>query len=126
MKYGSDLSDRTSGNLGQHHYPADQLIRNIRVGLLECGYLSSDQLFTQPLRDFAVLVVAPKKRHPLVTNYRHEQNLLRSIPHAEKITSLPIRPFIDELSYHDIVQVFSQQRPRLTHIERRIIDQITD
>lgn len=126
MKYGSDLSDRTSGNLGHGQFPADQLIRNIRVGLLECGYLSSDQLFSQPLRDFAVLVVAPKKRHPLVTNYRHVQNLLRSIPHAEKFTSLPIRPFIGELSYHDIVQVLSQQRPRFTQIERRVIDQLTD
>jgi len=126
MKYGSDLSDRTTGNLGQHKYPADQLIRNIRVGLLECGYLYSDQLFFQPLRDFAMLVIAPRKQHPLVANYRNDQNLFRSIPHAEKITSLPIRPFIGELGYHDIVQVLSHQRPRFSRSEQQVIGQITD
>lgn len=126
MKYGSDLSDRTTGNLGQGPFPADQLIRNIRVGLLECGYLSSDQLFSQPLRDFAMLVIAPRKRHPLVANYRHDQKLLRSIPHAEKITALPVRPFIGELSYHDIVHVLRQQRPHFSRSEKQTIDQLTD
>lgn len=126
MKYGSDLSSRTSGNYGQHNYPADQLIRNIRVGLLECGYLSSGQLFSQQPRDFAVLVIAPKKQHPLVANYRNDHNLLQSIPHAEMIATLPTRPFIGELSYNDIVQVLGQQRPRFTSNEKHTIDQVID
>jgi hypothetical protein len=32
-KYGSSLSLSTSGHTAEHQYPADQLIRNIRVGL---------------------------------------------------------------------------------------------
>jgi hypothetical protein len=38
MKYGSDVSTKTAGDNGQHGYPSDQLIRNVRVGLMECGW----------------------------------------------------------------------------------------
>lgn len=126
MKYGSDLSDRTTGNIGQHNYPADQLIRNIRVGLLECGYLATDQLFTPTTRDFAVLVVTPREHHHLVERYRNNQQLLASIPHNDKIGSLPIGPFVGELSYLDIVRLLRQQQPRFTRTEARVIDQLID
>ncbi|MBL8822288.1 MAG: hypothetical protein JNJ77_06830 [Planctomycetia bacterium] len=126
MKYGSDLSSRTSGNYGQHNYPADQLIRNIRVGLLECGYFTTDELFSQTTRDFAVLVISPREHHQLVTKYRKDQQLLNSIPHSEKITSLPIRPFVGELSYLDFVRILRQQQPQFTKTERKVIDQFAD
>ena len=126
MKYGSDLSDRTTGNLGQHNYPADQLIRNIRVGLLECGYFTLDELFTQTTRDFAFLVVTPREHHHLVKRYRDNHLLRNSIPHADKITSLPTRPFVGELSYLDIMRILRQNRPRLTRTECMVIDQLVD
>lgn len=126
MKYGSDLSSRTSGNHGQHNYPADQLIRNIRVGLLECGYFTQDELFTQTTRDFAVLVVSPRDGHHLVKKYRDDQQLRAAIPNADKITSLPARPFVGELSYLDIVRILRQQRPRFTRTECQVIDQLVD
>src|SRR5262249_54728297 len=46
MKYGSDLSARTKGDDGTHGFPSDQLIRNIRVGLWECGWFRRSELFT--------------------------------------------------------------------------------
>lgn len=126
MKYGSDLSDRTTGNLGQHNYPADQLIRNIRVGLLECGYFTLDQLFTQTTRDFAVLVVTPREHHHLVKRYRDDHLLSSAIPNADRITSLPIRPFVGELSYFDIVRILRKQWLRFTRTENKVIDQLVD
>ena len=56
-KYGSALSASVAGDNGQFGYPSDQLIRNIRVGLLQAGYFDrGEQLFDQPARDFVVLV----------------------------------------------------------------------
>jgi hypothetical protein len=45
VKYGSDLSKQTAGDDGSHGYPSDQLIRNIRVGLRECGWFRHEELF---------------------------------------------------------------------------------
>ena len=61
MKYGSGLSPITSRNQGQHGFPSDQLSRNARVGLLECGYFRRPQLFPTGTRDFLLLVVALEK-----------------------------------------------------------------
>jgi hypothetical protein len=57
MKYGSELSPTTSRNHGQHGFPADQLSRNARVGLLECGYFNLQRLFEGKKRDFLMLVI---------------------------------------------------------------------
>ncbi len=45
MKYGSQLSTNTNHNNGSTGFPADQLIRNARVGLRENGWFREDTLF---------------------------------------------------------------------------------
>jgi hypothetical protein len=58
MKYGSPLSATTANNNGSQ-YPADQLIRNARIGLCECGWFAEPKLFDLPTRDFVLLLVSP-------------------------------------------------------------------
>ena len=103
MKFCSDLSARTANNIGQHGYPADQLIRNARLGLFQCGYLQSKRLFTATRRDFVLLLVSPRKEHPLVKRYRDPNQLRAAIPHGDQFRGLPRLPFIGELSYGDVI-----------------------
>jgi hypothetical protein len=109
MKYRSELSPVTSRNQGQHGFPADQLSRNARVGLLECGYFTCDQLFPTKRRDFLLLLISPEKGNPLVCQYRDPEQLRSAIPHSELIPQLPRLPFIGELSYHDLVRILRKQ-----------------
>ncbi len=79
-------------------FPLDQLIRNIRVGLLRCGYFDETKLlFHQPPRDLIVLFVSPGQGHPLVKKYRDPENLVKAIPCSEKLVGLPRSPFVGEL-----------------------------
>jgi hypothetical protein len=126
MKYGSELSPVTSRNRGQHGYPADQLSRNARVGLLECGYFQLPRLFESIQRDFLLLVIAPEKCRPLVARYRDPARLRAAIPHSDFIPRLPRLPFIGELGYLDIVQILRKQRRWFTRPERALVDLVTD
>ena len=105
MKYGSELSATTSRNQGQHGFPADQLTRNARVGLLECGYFKMPRLFEIRRRDFMLLVVSPEGQQPLVEHYRDSARLRAAIPHSELIPELPKLPFIGELAYSEIIGI---------------------
>jgi hypothetical protein len=126
MKYGSDLSSCTSRNHGEHRFPADQLLRNARVGLLECGYFERPLLFPTTNRDFLLLVISPDKGHSLVARYRDPVKLRKAIPHSDLISKLPKLPFIGELSYLDIVTLLRSQRRWLTRPEKILVDQITE
>lgn len=126
MKYGSSISPRTTGDNGQHGYPSDQLIRNARVGLLECGWFERGGLFTIRPRDFCLIVVSPSKGHELVETYRGPERLRAAIPHNEKLKGLPTNPFIGELTYRDMAQVLVKNRRFVTRPERRLIDDLTD
>ncbi len=126
MKYGSDLSPSTSRNHGQHGYPADQLSRNARVGLLECGYFQRPQLFPSTQRDFLLLVISPDKGHPLVARYRDPVQLRKAIPHSDLISTLPKLPFVGELSYLDIVAMLRSQRRWFCRAERIVADQLVE
>jgi hypothetical protein len=126
MKYGSDLSPITSRNQGQHGYPADQLSRNARVGLLECGYFQRPQLFPTTKRDFLLLVIAPDKGHSLVARYRNPIQLRKAIPHSDLIPTLPKLPFIGELSYLDIMTLLRSQRRWFCRAERMAADQLVE
>lgn len=64
MKFRSDLSATTTHNLGQNGFPADQLIRNARVGLRQTGWFQEPRLFQSPRRDFVLLLVNATGRHP--------------------------------------------------------------
>lgn len=126
MKYGSDLSPSTSTDYGQHGYPSDQLVRNARVGLLECGYFRQNQLFELRPRDFMLLVISPEKHHPLIQKYRDPTKLRAAIPHSDQIPRLPKLPFIGQLSYGDIVQILRQQRRWFSRPEKVLVDLLTE
>lgn len=125
-KYGSALSLTTAGNNGHHRYPADQLIRNIRVGLYECGWFNDARLFDLEPRDFVVVLWCPSKGHELVRKYRDPSQLRASIPHSDQLIGLPRMPFVGELTYDDIVSVLQQQRCRFTRPERLALDTFCD
>lgn len=125
MKYGCDLSQTTSQNRGQHGFPADQLSRNARVGLLETGYFQLNRLFPTRQRDFLLLVISPESGQPLVARYRNPSQLRAAIPHSDLIPRLPKLPFIGELSYLDVIRILKEQRRWLTRPERTLVDQAT-
>lgn len=126
MKYGSDLSLKTAGSEGEHGFPSDQLIRNARVGLLECGWFQRSPLFDYPPRDFVLLFCSPHKGHWLVERYRNPLALRGAIPHSDQLRDLPPLPFVGELSYRDIVHLLRRQRRQFTRPERQMIDALTD
>ncbi len=121
-KYTSPLSPHTSNSDPHGRYPSDQLIRNIRNGLLEAGWYDRGGLFLPQPRDFVQLVVAPHRGEPLVAKYRDPDKLLASIPFAEKLKGLPRLPFVGELSFRDIIDVLKRQRRFFTAPERKLID----
>lgn len=126
MKYGSNLSLRTAGDNGEHGFPSDQLIRNARVGLWQCGYFQMDQLFAVQPRDFVVVLVSPDKGQPLVQKYRDPTQLLKSIPHGNRLTNLPKSPFIGEMSYGDVTRTLRHQIPWFTRPERTVAELFID
>jgi len=127
MKFLSGLSTHVSGDDGESGFPSDQLIRNIRVGLHQAGYLRQDgQLFAQSPRDLIVLVVAPTKGHPLVKRYQDHQRLRAAIPHADQLIGLPSGPFVGEFSYADISGLLRRQSRWFNRTERMIASDLTD
>lgn len=126
MKYGSDVSRKTSGGDGRHGYPSDQLIRNARVGLLECGWFNRSPLFDLPPRDFVLVLCGPLKGHWLVRRYRNPSKLLRAIPYSDRLRGLPRDPFIGELDYGDIRLILRHQRRWFTISERHTLDMLID
>ncbi len=125
-KYGSDLSATTAQNNGHHGYAADQLARNIRVGLHESGWFGGDQLFDLEPRDFVVILWSPEKGHDLVRKYRDPRQLRASIPHSNRLVGLPALPFVGELSYGDVVDVLRGNHCHFTRPERLLADSLID
>ncbi len=124
-KYGSSLSTSVAGDDGQSGYPSDQLIRNIRVGLLQSGYFDQgEELFDQPPRDLVVLVLAPFKGHSLVERYRDPGRLRAAIPHSDRLTGLPRGPFVGELDYCDIIRLLECRARWLTLTERKVAEDV--
>lgn len=125
-KYGSPLSSRTSQNDGSTGFPGDQLLRNIRVGLLECGYYRAPALFESAPRDFAVVVLAPEPGRPLVQEYRDSERLRAAIPRSDRIASWPRSPFVGEIGYAAIRQLLLARRRFSTRAERHVIDALSE
>lgn len=125
-KLDSDLTPKSSNDKGTHGFPSDQLIRNARVGLHSCGYFGGGRLFDVMPRDFALIMLSPRKGHPLVQQYRDPQNLRSSIPHSEQLTGLPPLPFIGSLGYDDVVSVLRSRIRLFTRPERRVIEHLTE
>ena len=126
-KYGSGLSANVAGDDGTSGFPSDQLIRNIRVGLLGAGYFKQgDQLFEQPPKDFVILVLAPSNGHPLVERYCDGEKLRKFIPHAERLMGLPRKPFVGEIDYQSIRTVLANHRQWMNATERRVAAELTE
>lgn len=126
LKYRAELSRKTAGDDGSTGYPSDQLIRNLRVGLLECGWFQENRLFQLVPRDFALILITPSRGNLLVDRYRDTQKLRASIPHAHRLPALPKWPILGELSYGDIIRTLREQRRFCTQPERRTMDQLAD
>lgn len=126
MKYGSNLSAKTTHNQGTDGFPSDQLIRNARVGLRENGWFDEDLLFDAPKRDFILILLTPTRGNPLVTEYQNPDRLRSAIPHGERLTELPRFPFIGELGYRDIIDLSNQQRRWFSPPERKLIDGLNE
>jgi hypothetical protein len=126
MKYGSELSPFTSRNQGQHGFPGDQLVRNARVGLLECGYFKLPRLFQSSPRDFLLLVISPHGGQQLVTRYRDPRHLRSAIPHSQLIPRLPKLPFIGELGFADLVQLLRTRWKCFGWQEKALINHLNE
>lgn len=124
-KYGSALGNRTNRNDGSYGFPSDQLVRNVRVGLHDCGFYRTTALFHTSPRDFAVIVLAPDPGQPLVTEYRDPDKLKAAIPHSDRIT-WPLAPFVGEIGYHGIRQVLLTRRRFTSRPERLVIDSLVE
>ena len=125
-KYLSKVSATTAHGDGTHGYPADQILRNIRVGLLACGYFDEGpSLFDQPRRDFLQVLLAPRKGHPLIDRYRDPGGIRSSVPHPDRLVALPRAPFVGELAYGDITKILARNARFLTRAERRVSEDLT-
>jgi hypothetical protein len=126
-KYLADLSESVSGDDGRSGFPSDQLIRNIRVGLLETGYYDRGKnLFSLPARELIVLVFSPRKHHPLVRRYRDPNALRKAIPHGEKIKRLPRSPFVGEFSFRDVISLLREQSRWFNRAEKTVANDLAE
>lgn len=124
MKYGSSLSPSTVNCNGKGAFAADQLIRNVRVGLHKCGWYREDLLFRPSPRNFVVMVFAPTSGNALVQKYRDRMQLLESIPFAEKLIGLPTVPFVGELRYSQLVEILNGNVRFMSQSERVLVGQL--
>ena len=125
-KYLASLSSGTEGGRQQDEYPSDQVIRNIRVGLWQCGWFQRDEMFKLPTRDFGVVVLDPVHGHDLVKRYRGRGTLLKAIPHAERLSDLPDWPFVGDLNYRILVCVLRTTRRFMARAERALAETLCD
>jgi hypothetical protein len=122
MKYGSPLSAKTANNNGSTGFPADQLIRNARVGLWENGWFHEDLLFHVPPREFVLILLTPTTGNPLVQEYQNTESLRAAIPHSDRLKKLPVLPFIGELSYRQVTETLVRHRKWFCRSERQLVD----
>lgn len=126
MKYGSPLSATTSHNSGQEGHPADQLIRNARIGLYQSGWYQEERLFEMPPRQFLLILLTPRTGNPLVAEYRDPDRLRAAIPHAGLLPQLPDLPFIGELSFRGLCELLESQTKFMSTTEKRLVQQLND
>lgn len=125
MKYLSPLTKSTAGDDGSSGYPSDQLIRNVRVGLLEAGWVERNELFAAKPRDFCQLMVGLNENESLVDRYRNTEQLRSSIPFEKRLRGLPEPPFIGQLSYSSICHILKRNKPHFGRTERHLISDLT-
>jgi hypothetical protein len=126
MKYTSGLGTTTSNNSGEHGYPSDQLIRNVRVGLLECGWFRNTELIETNPRDFHVIVLSPRIGSREVQAYRTEQSIRASIPHSHLLSTYLPLPIVGEIEYGQLAQVLRQSRKFMSRAEQLLSQHLID
>lgn len=126
MKFRSDLSATTSHHSGMNGYPADQLIRNARVGLWRSGWYQETRLFPTLRRDFSLLLVNATGSHQLVDEYRDPLRLRQAIPKSHLLPVLPTFPWIGCLGYRDVIMILQRQRRWMDRAEQRLVDQLVE
>lgn len=124
MKYKSELSATTTHHVGRNGFPADQLVRNARVGLYRNGWYAEPRLFEMPSRDFVLLLVSPTPQQKLVEQYRDPAYLRQSIPQGHLLERLPQLPFMGQINYQDIIHLLSKQSRHLVRSERILVTQL--
>lgn len=128
MKYASSLATTVSNQPrnGQakngHKYPSDQLIRNARVGLRECGWFNDDLFGAK--RDFCLIYCSPTGKAALVDSYRDIDQLLDGTPQSQQITELPVQPFVGAMSYRQIADTLTRQKIRYGRRDQRRIERL--
>lgn len=123
-KYQSKLSTQTKNNDGSGGFPGDQLIRNIRLGLWDTGWIQEPRLFPQPKRNIAVLLWSPRKGDPLVTKYQQPDELRRAIPHGEELLSLPSIPCVGEVGYRELIEILQGNQRWMLRPEKLLAENV--
>ena len=121
FKYLSPLANSTS-----HGPQQDQLLRNIRVGLHECGHYSAPSLFPAPPRRFMLLVITPERGQSLVQQYRQPARLAERLAETPLKPVLPAAPFVGELDYHDLRQILQRNAPYMQRAERLLATELCE
>ncbi len=126
MKFGSPLSSRVSADDGQSGFPSDQLIRNIRVGLWQCGWFSRSSMLRKTPIDFIVLVVSPSQDQPLVEKYRDRDVVMGSIANSAELVGLPESPFVGSISFSQIAETLRRRIRYMDRIQGKIANDIAE
>ena len=126
MKFLSNLARSTASHDPQSSYSSDQLVRNIRVGLWECGWLRLKSFFNLPRRDFCMILIGPTKGNPLVEAYRNADHLLGQFPPNRRPDALPGGPFVGDLTYRDIATVLNRNLSAMGRAEQRAAHDLLD
>ena len=117
-KLGADLARKVAGDTGDSGYPSDQLIRNIRVGLWECGWYRRRPLFDLPPSDFVMILLRPQRGHELVKRYRDPEQVRTAIPRGSQLAGLPYTPFLGEASFADVAAILDRNQCWFSRSER--------
>jgi len=126
MKYGSPLSSTTSKNAGDHGFPSDQLIRNIRIGLRRCNWFDENLLVSKAKRDFLVIVLAPFSVPKLVDSYQNPSSIRDAIPNGAQLSQLPAHRFVGGTTYSKLMFELESNVPFMATSEKRLVQQLRE
>lgn len=126
MKFMAEPARGTVGSDRHGGFAGDQIIRNIRVGLFECGWYQEERLFDHAPRDFMFLLISPESGNDLVARYRDIDAIRASIPNSDQLLGLPGSPFVGEASFHDIETILSANLRFFSYPERRLAQRTCD
>jgi len=102
----------------------DQVLRGVRTLLVDTGHMKPSRLFDPPQRAAVWLALLTYKPEPVVDQYRDNAALLRAIPMAEAVHSLPTLPFIGTLTWGDIRDALYRCSTALPLVERSITESL--